>query len=321
MIGPKGGIPEDLNERIREGLHVMTLGLSGSEGTKAAPGISLKNGVYFSDFCRLDSPEFAGLSNADLHFRWAQRFDAFPADSRGGRTLEGRTIGKGKLVMMQVPPWTIDGKEYALRSSRRRADFAMNRLLMNLGAESESGLLRMFRPESGNFRLTLSENWIGKEDPEKSGRRKQYYAPAFSPKGWRSIRVPGSFESQFKALEKYDGWFWYRLRFQVPAALTEQETILALGAVDDESWIWINGKLLGEVTRKTNPKNYWSVPRTYVLAPQTLRKGENTLCVLCNDIGMEGGILGNPVLRPASPFTLYTDEPIANDDPYRYFHW
>ena len=321
VIGPKGEIPEDLNERIREGLHVMTLGLSGSEGTKAAPGISLKNGVYFSDFCRLDSPEFAGLSNADLHFRWAQRFDAFPADSRGGRTLEGRTIGKGKLVMMQVPPWTIDEKEYALRSSRRRADFAMNRLLMNLGAESESGLLRMFRPESGNFRLTLSENWIGKEDPEKSGRRKQYYAPAFSPKGWRSIRVPGSFESQFKALEKYDGWFWYRLRFQVPAALTEQETILALGAVDDESWIWINGKLLGEVTRKTNPKNYWSVPRTYVLAPQTLRKGENTLCVLCNDIGMEGGILGNPVLRPASPFTLYTDEPIANDDPYRYFHW
>ena len=91
--------------------------------------------------------------------------------------------------------------------------------------------------------------------------------------------------------------------------------------MDDESWIWINGKLLGEVTRKTNPKNYWSVPRTYVLAPQTLRKGENTLCVLCNDIGMEGGILGNPVLRPASPFTLYTDEPIANDDPYRYFHW
>ena len=60
---------------------------------------------------------------------------------------------------------------------------------------------------------------------------------------------------------------------------------------------------------------------TFVLAPQTLRKGENTLCVLCNDIGMEGGILGNPVLRPASPFTLYTDEPIANDDPYRYFHW
>ncbi len=321
VIGPEGKIPENLTELLRDGLHVMTVGLSGAELKRIIPGIQTESGSHYSDFSSLAVAEFAGLSNADLHFRWAQNFDAFPADSSGGRTLEFRKVGSGKVVMLQIPPWKIDGNEYALRSSRRRADFAMNRLLMNLGAGSESGLLRMFRPENGNLRLSLSGIWRGKEDPEKAGRKKKYYAPAFSAEGWRSIRVPGSFESQFKALEKYDGWFWYRLEFQVPRAMTAQETVLSLGAVDDESWIWLNGKLLGEVSRKTNPKNYWSTERICTIPPHTLNVGKNTLCVLCNDLGKDGGILGTPGLRPAKPFSLYPDSPIANDDPYRYFHW
>ena len=223
--------------------------------------------------------------------------------------------------MMQLPPWKIDGNEYALRSSRRRADFAMNRLLMNLKAPSESGFTAMFRPETGNMRLNLSGVWQGKEDPAKEGRTRNYPAPAFRAENWRSIRVPGTFESQFKELEKYNGWFWYRYSFRVPAALAEQETELFLGAIDDESWIWLNGKFLGEVSTRTNPKNYWAVKRKHLLPPHTLKSGVNTLVVLCNDVWKDGGILDTPGLRPTKPFSLYTDTPIANDDPYRYFHW
>lgn len=321
LLDPEGTVPADLAERISRGLHVMTFGMSGTELQKLLPGLKTESGSHFSDFCDLNAPEFAGLSNSDLHFRWQQEFDAFPADSKGGRTLEFRKVGKGGILMMQLPPWKIDGNEYALRSSRRRADFTMNRLLMNLKAPSESGFTAMFRPETGNMRLNLSGVWQGKEDPAKEGRTRNYPAPALRAENWRSIRVPGTFESQFKELEKYNGWFWYRHSFRVPAALAEQETELFLGAIDDESWIWLNGKFLGEVSTRTNPKNYWAVKRKHLLPPHTLKSGVNTLVVLCNDVWKDGGILDTPGLRPTKPFSLYTDTPIANDDPYRYFHW
>ncbi len=321
-VAPGAGLPENCSALIREGLQVAAFGMSGAELAGLVPGISTVRGTYFSDFCDLsDVPVFAGLSNSDLHFRWKQEFDAFPAGSKGGRSLEYRKLGRGGVLMMQVPPWKIDGNEYAIRSSRRRADFAMARLLTNLGAGPESGLLQMFRPENGNVRLALSGGWMGKEDPDKRGRRSGFFRPAFRPSGWRPVNVPGMFETQIPELEKYDGWFWFRRTFDVPAGMADRETTLFIGAVDDESWVWLNGKFLGEVSRKTNPKDYWKFKRRYTLKPGMLNAGGNTLVILCNDLASAGGIAGNPVLSLTKPFSLYSDTPVANDDPYRYFHW
>ena len=58
-----------------------------------------------------------------------------------------------------------------------------------------------------------------------------------------------------------DGTFWYRLDFFTPAALPKGQLELALGAIDDESWVWLNGQFLGEVTKATNPKDYWAADR------------------------------------------------------------
>lgn len=103
--------------------------------------------------------------------------------------------------------------------------------------------------------------------------------------------------------------------------MADRETTLFIGAVDDESWVWLNGKFLGEVSKKTNPKDYWKFKRRYTLKPGMLNAGGNTLVILCNDLASDGGIAGNPVLSLTKPFSLYSDTPVANDDPYRYFHW
>ena len=66
---------------------------------------------------------------------------------------------------------------------------------------------------------------------------------------------------------------------------------LSLGGIDDESWVWFNGELLGEVTKGTHPKDYWQFPREYRLTNGQLRAGQgNVLAVLVNDTYQTGGI-------------------------------
>ena len=96
---------------------------------------------------------------------------------------------------------------------------------------------------------------------------------------------------------------------------------LLLGAIDDESWVWLNGTFLGEITRKTNPKDYWTAVRSYSLKPGVLKAGRNVLIVLCNDIFNTGGILGVPQLRFPVRWHFYADLPQSGDNPYQYFRW
>ena len=39
---------------------------------------------------------------------------------------------------------------------------------------------------------------------------------------------------------------WYRVALEVPAEAAGKELLLAFGAVDEETWIWVNGKAAGE---------------------------------------------------------------------------
>jgi hypothetical protein len=78
------------------------------------------------------------------------------------------------------------------------------------------------------------------------------------------------------------------------------------------------------VTKQTNPKDYWTFPRKYAIDPALLSPtGENVLVVLVNDTFQKGGILGIPTLAAPGAWLngFYLDEPVAGDDPYRYYRW
>ena len=99
---------------------------------------------------------------------------------------------------------------------------------------------------------------------------------------------------------------------------------MRLGAIDDESWVWLNGTFLGEVTKTTHPKDYWAFPRNHAIQPGLLRAdGENVLVVLVNDTFQTGGIRGTPALTAPGTWlnSYYVQEPVAADDPYRYYRW
>lgn len=325
VLGP-GAKPGDLTGAVAAGMNVLALGLGAAELEAILPGrFELTPGEYFSDYVSGlgEVPEFAGIGNAELHWRGRMAFDAFASGTPGGRALGSVRVGRGIFAVAQLPPWKFDTEEFYYRTTRRRAVFLVSRLLANLGGGAQSGFCTLFDGNRGNLNYELPNGrWIGLADPEDKGRKRGFMKPEFRPGvEWRGVRVPGNFDTQFADLAGYDGLFWYRLEFELPKELAGVECELQLGPIDDESWTWLNGRPVGECTRQTNPKDYWEFPRTHRIASGVLKPGKNVLVVRCNDIYLLGGILGTPRLRIPQQYAFYTDVPIASDDPYRYYRW
>ncbi len=327
VVGP-GAELSGIADAVEQGLSVLAIGLEQSELEKHFPGkFQATSGKFFSDYVKdlPKTPEFAGISNAELHWRTELAMTALEADSVGGRALGLANAGKGRIVAVQIAPWMFDENEQAFRTTRRRTQFLTSRLLHNLGAESVSDGFEVLDGMGYNGdSIALDKGWVGKADPKKVGNHTGWFKPEFkTDTSWKPTQVGCNFESQFKELKKYDGYFWYRLNFDLPENLYQNNSgcALNLGPIDDESWVWLNGKFLGEITAKTNPNDYWSTPRRYQVASSDLKPTGNVLTVLCNDLRQDGGMLGIPVaqFKPTHPF--YVDTPKSVDDPYRYYRW
>lgn len=326
ILGP-GSKTGSLKELLSKGLHVLALGLDAQEMRKILPGLeglSTGKGVY-SDYAEglADDPVFRGISNADLHWRKGLNGTFFAKTNPGGKALRSISIGKGKIVFCQVAPWMFDPNEFQYRTTRRRNFYLLSRLAHNLGAESDSAFLKRLSKRSAlrdGYR-SLKGTWLGKADPKQIGREKGYFRPDFrTDRSWRPVKVPGMFDLQFRDIDP-SGNFWYRTTFDAADLPANTDVTLYLGAIDDESWVWFNGEFLGELSVRTNPKNFWAAERIYTLRHELLKPTGNVLTVLCNNRRMSGGILGEPNLTFLPEYRLYSDLPISGDDPYRYFRW
>lgn len=307
------------------GAQVFALALTKKELAELLPELPAQEGKFFSDLTKdlQKEPLFDGISNSELHWRIELPMTSFEPEDAGGRALRTLAVGKGRISALQTAPWLFPDV-FRNRTTLRRQDFLIARLLHNMRAEHHASADFLSRGYRAVTRQNLLSGWRGIADPEKTGRASGFQLPGFSKmKNWRSITPGRSFEQQFRDLSAYDGWFWYRLNFSLDLPLSpETEYELDLGAVDDESWVWLNGEFLGEVTQKTHPDGYWALPRKFTLKGKQLRKTGNTLVVLCNDLRGEGGILGTPSIGlKAAPDGLYTDRNLMEDDPYRYYRW
>ena len=65
--------------------------------------------------------------------------------------------------------------------------------------------------------------------------------------GWRPIRVPGYWQTQFRDLARATGPVWYRLTFGLDETWFDRDAlILDFGAVSHFCQGWLNGQYLGE---------------------------------------------------------------------------
>ena len=312
----------ELADAVSRGLRICAFGLSAGQ-LNTMFGISSEEGAHFTGFAPglHEIPEFAGISNSDLYSRAEMKFAAFPAENPGGKTLKVLHRGNGCAVFIQLPPWRFDRKANHLRSTVKHAEALAGRILANLGAVSGFEFSAYLdKRKRVNDNRVLNGRWLGVADPRLKGIARGYMNPEYKPDSlWRPVKVPGAFDTAEMNLEGYDGYFWYRLEFDAPE---KKNLTIDLGAVDDESSVYCNGKLVQQINRKTNPADYWKVPRVFTVPASLLRERSNVLTVLCNDLRGNGGIMGVPTIRDGEKNSpAYTQSPFAEDDPYRYYRW
>ena len=138
--------PADFFEQIKKGGHALCLGLSCEEVQAWSPvplAMAPTNDCHAARIEQLPA-ELNGLSNADWQWHGAMAFDAFTERvPNGNAALRVVTHGKGSIVFWQVPPWVIDEVEKPyLRTTKRRANAMLARLLGNLGCVSTTGGIR-----------------------------------------------------------------------------------------------------------------------------------------------------------------------------------
>lgn len=106
---------------------------------------------------------------------------------------------------------------------------------------------------------------------------------------WGSIALPTLWEST-PGLENFDGFAWFRRRFDAPADLPRKDLALTLGPIDDMDTVWVNGVRVGA----TEDPGRWQQPRSYTIPAGLLRATGNVIAVRVLDTGGAGGFAGSP---------------------------
>ena len=140
-------------------------------------------------------------------------------------------------------------------------------------------------PELARRRLRESqEAWFARVDPG-SRARPAWYDPEMETTGWKSMTLPAAWESAGYA--DFDGVFWFRRTFDLPANWDGEDIELHLGAIDDDDTTWVNGREVGSTAG-------WNVPRVYRVPANVLKKSGNVVAVRVLDYAVGGGFAPGP---------------------------
>ena len=103
--------------------------------------------------------------------------------------------------------------------------FAFVVLILILGISAQAEDLRKIVSLSGNWKFSIGDD-------------SRWASPLFDDSDWDQITVPGQWENQ--GYKDYNGYAWYRLKFNLPQNLTSGELYLSLGKIDDIDDVYLN---------------------------------------------------------------------------------
>ena len=128
------------------------------------------------------------------------------------------------------------------------------------------------------------------------GMIRSWYDPAYIPKEWRTINIPGYWEDQ--GVKDLDGVVWYRREIDVPESMTNIPAKIFLGRIRDADFLYINGKMVGNTA-------YQYPQRRYQIPANVLKPGKNIFVVrVINNSGRGGFVPDKPYCLIAGNDTL-----------------
>lgn len=113
----------------------------------------------------------------------------------------------------------------------------------------------------------------------------------YTPKGWRTINIPGYWEDQ--GLRDLNGVVWYRREIDIPATMAGKPAKVFLGRIVDADELYINGSTVG-----STPYQY--PQRRYLVPAGVLKAGKNIFVVRVTNTSGKGGFV------PDKPYCLFT---------------
>jgi len=137
-------------------------------------------------------------------------------------------------------------------------------------------------------------DWRFRADPTEIGDKEQWFTSTRSTEtDWLPIIVP-SYWAENEAVGKLLGDGWYRVTFTIPSHFQGKHLRLMFAGVDEQAWIYLNEKLIGEHNEKSEKKTYTALydePFTVDVPSERLQaSGQNVLCVRVHNQLGAGGI-------------------------------
>jgi hypothetical protein len=120
-------------------------------------------------------------------------------------------------------------------------------------------------------------------------------SPAFNDSKWEFIHVPSTWEDE--GFNGYDGFAWYRKKFDGKKLSKDDSYTLGLGFIDDCDEVYLNGKLIAfSGTMPPRFKTAYNNERRYIIPSDKINfTGENTIAVRVFDAMHGGGIVDGDI--------------------------
>jgi len=150
--------------------------------------------------------------------------------------------------------------------------------------------IRRMREKLREEKIDLTKsNWRFRPDPANEGLKKHWQLGETKTDGnWSDIKIGKHWEAQ--GWPRLDGWAWYRLDVQVPAAWKNRERYLQFEGVDDHYELYVNGKLVGGGGDPTTRRNAFDERKSHKIS-QFVQPGKlTTIAIRVLDWGGAGGI-------------------------------
>jgi len=154
------------------------------------------------------------------------------------------------------------------------------------------------------------EQWVFRRDPEDRGVEAAWFRSdarasgiqnaddgegqtfTFDREQWIPVRVPAFLGET--SVGEYLGYGWYATTFVAPEGMAGQPAALHFDAVDEQAWVYLNGRLIGEHTVASEGKpvdELWEKPFTLPVPAGLIHgNGRNLLVVRIHNSAGAAGI-------------------------------
>ncbi|MEO6733151.1 MAG: sialate O-acetylesterase [Ferruginibacter sp.] len=119
----------------------------------------------------------------------------------------------------------------------------------------------------------------------------KWFEPAYVPKGWHNINIPGYWEDQ--GVKDLNGIVWYRREIDIPVTMAGKAAKVFLGRIVDADELYINGRQVGS-TAYQYPQRRYNVPASL------LKAGKNIFVIRITNTNGKGGFV------PDKPYCIFS---------------